>query len=297
MKRIEELEKKISEALSSQLLNKLNALETSISEIRSIQEKSNPSSSFNDNTPNTESIDPADNRVSDTQEIAYFSSQSLFFRQVRGNRDHVEVTVKGKPYVGPLDGGAQVNVIGRNWFTELEDWGDELLQPNLILTTWDRAARYTSLGVVNVPYTFNVATRTWGKPFMNAFHIKHQQDINAMIQEERELNSSQSAAQANAVGCINAGQFWNFAHYEINATTIELKDFTDEPLEQAGEMVPKKDPCVTLPHTLTPERKTMKLSSQVLYLMVNHNKDKEQKNVKTHSRLRASFYIHCVQKF
>lgn len=286
------LEKKISDTSATQdtsvtqLVDKLKSLESSVAEIQS-NLSITPTPAIIIPTPvvtpepiNKSSATPVDTIA---EEVAFVSSRSLFFRQGDDNRDHVDISIKGKDYVGLLDSGAQVNVIGSNWFKDIKDWGEELTHPNLVITTWDRSSRYKPTGVIDVPYTFNGVTRSLptvvvpahtekpvlGKPFMDAFHIRHQQDVEALKLEELEKNK-ETQVNTVEVSCISAQEFWDFAHYNISSVQLESddnssnKDFPLEeiPLEQADEMVPQKEPCVTLPHILTAEQQ-LALSSVI----------------------------------
>lgn len=61
------------------------------------------------------------------------------------------------------------------------------------------------------------------------------------------------------MGCLQAHQFWDFIHYqidEVNADETEVSDtkLEETTLEEADEMVPQKEPCVTLPHNLSPDQ-------------------------------------------
>lgn len=113
---IKELEKRISENVSTQLTNTLKNIEASISELTSIQ----PIIATHADQPIVPIVEPI-KAGPIVEEIAYISSHSLFFRRGDDNRDHVEVTVRGKKYIALLDSGAQVNVIGANWFTNMSD--------------------------------------------------------------------------------------------------------------------------------------------------------------------------------
>lgn len=83
----------------------------------------------------------------------------FYYTKKHDNRPFVDVEVKGRHIQALLDTGANATVLGQNLMNSVHEWGTEIRESNMIISTANRTPHRVK-GIIDVEYTFQGNRKT-----------------------------------------------------------------------------------------------------------------------------------------